>query len=58
LDNAQVESFDQKYVTGLDKITKKNDFVTGKRPFSGKNFWMDKVDGRNRLWQFGFCFLP
>ena len=38
IEYAQVSKYDRKNITGFDKITKKNVFVTEKRPFFRKNF--------------------
>ena len=54
---AQVEQYDRKYIAGSDKITKKNDFVTEKRPFFRKNFGTVRSAVWNRLWRLGFAFL-
>jgi hypothetical protein len=38
IEYAQVFKYDRKNITGIDKITKKNVFVTEKCSFFGKNF--------------------
>lgn len=59
--NALVESFDRKNMVGSDKITKKNEFVTRKRLFFEKIFWIHlwrlSLLFSSEKWQFEYLYL-
>ena len=58
IEYAQVFKYDRKNITGLDKITKKNVFVTEKHPFF-RNFFLSVMEDRwNPPVAVWFAILP